>query len=304
MKHTQPAIVAMLVLLAVAPAWAATPVNQTRTLAADGLVSVDNLKGRIIVRTWAQPQVRITGSLGNGVEKLEVDGSTQSLRIKVKYPEHDGGWLNWGKGGRSEPSVLEVTIPQHASLNVDSVSADVDVQQMAGRKLVVNDVRGEISVSASSPGEASMDSVSGDVSLRITSGHVEVNSVSGDIHLQGGLRGSVKLESVSGDVTLLAGALQELRVQTVSGDADLQAGLIGNGSIKAETVSGDVRLAMPRSSDARVHAETFSGNISSAAGKVAKKEYGPGKSLDARLGQGQGDIHLETFSGDIDLQLR
>ncbi len=297
-------LVAMLAMLAAAPAWAATPVNQTRALALDGTVSVDNLKGRIIVRTWAQPSVRITGSLGNGVEKLQIDGSAQSLRIKVKYPEHDGGWLNWGKGGRSEPSVIEVTIPQRASLSVDSVSADVDVQQMAGRKLSVDNVSGAVSVTASSPGEASVDSVSGDITLRITSPHVDVDSVSGDIHLQGVLRGSLKLESVSGDVFLSTAALQELRVQTVSGDAQLQAALVGNGSVKAETVSGNVTLALPRATDARLHAESFSGTILSAQGKVKKEQYGPGSSLDVRLGQGQGDIRLETFSGNIDLQLR
>ena len=42
----------------------------------------------------------------------------------------------------------------------------------------------------------------------------------------------------------------------------------------------------------------------SPVGRVDREEYGPGKSLDARLGQGQGKIRLESFSGDVDLELK
>ena len=37
---------------------------------------------------------------------------------------------------------------------------------------------------------------------------------------------------------------------------------------------------------------------------VNKEEYGPGQSLDARLGNGQGQIKLETFSGNIKVELQ
>ena len=68
----------------VAPAFAATPINETRPLAAGGRVHIENIKGRVVVRTWAQPQVRITGSLGRGVQKLAVTGGGQSLDIVVE----------------------------------------------------------------------------------------------------------------------------------------------------------------------------------------------------------------------------
>jgi hypothetical protein len=60
---------------------------------------------------------------------------------------------------------------------------------------------------------------------------------------------------------------------------------------------------MPRATSARVHAESFSGDIDSPAGKVHREEHGPGKSLEATLGTGQGRIELESFSGDVRLQL-
>ena len=297
---------ALVAALGALPAQAATPINQSRPLAATGTLHIENIKGRIVVRTWAQPEVKVTGSLGKGVEKLIFEGDASSARIIVKYPDsHDGNW-GWGKGGSgedSEPTILEVTMPQRASLDIDSVSASVDVQQMAGRELSVSSVSGDVVATASSPGEASFENVSGDTTLRITTARSDVESVSGDINLSGGITGDVSLESVSGNILLAAKALDKLHVGTVSGDADLRAGIAGSGQVKAETVSGNLRLTVPVGTSARIEAESFSGDIESPAGRVEHEEYGPGKSLGAKLGSGQGRIELESFSGDLRIRL-
>jgi hypothetical protein len=296
--------IGVLGLLAVAPAFAATPINQTRPLNADGQVHVENVKGRIVVRTWAQPQVRITGMLGKGVEKLDITGDARSLNIEVKYPNSHGGWNLWGRDdNRVEASVIEVMMPQRASLDADAVSADVDVQQMAGRKLSVSSVSGNVTVTASSPGEASFENVSGDTLLRITSKKVQVESVSGDVKLQGGLNGDVSMESVSGNLVLGAQGLDKLQVNTVSGDATLQAALNASGVIKAETLSGTLELTLPKATSAKLHAESFSGDITSPEGKVNREEHGPGKTLDVTYGSGQGTVKLESFSGDVRVKL-
>lgn len=299
-------VASLAILLAAPPAFAATAINQSRPLAADGSVSIENLKGRIVVRTWAQPQVRITGSLGKGAEQLLLEGDGRHLHIQVKYPRgrRDGGWMGLGRNDGLEPTLLEVTVPQKASLDIESVSADVDVQQMAGRKLEVSSVSGNVVVTASSPGQASFENVSGATTLRITTAKVGAESVSGDIHLQGGLTGEVQLETVSGAVTLLARELAKLQFSSVSGDARLQAALAANGLIRTETVSGGVVLGLPKGTSAQLEIESFSGDIRSPVGKVEREEYGPGKSLDAKLGQGQGRIQLESFSGDVEVLLK
>ena len=293
-----------LAMLAVAPAFAATPINETRPLAPDGMVRIENVKGKIVVRTWANPQVKITGSLGKGVEKLEISGDTRSLDIQVKYPNGRGGWNMWGHDdSRSEPTLLEVTLPTRASVDVDAVSADVDVQQMAGRKLDVSSVSGNVIVTASSPGEASFENVSGDTTARITTGKLDINSVSGDLHVSGGITGEVDIESVSGNIELGAKALDRLESNSVSGDTRLNFGLRPGGTVKAETLSGELELNMPRATSAKLSVETFSGDISSPAGRVVREEHGPGQSLDTTLGDGRGRIDLESFSGDVRISL-
>jgi DUF4097 and DUF4098 domain-containing protein YvlB len=289
-----------LAMFAVAPAFAATPINQTRPLNADGQVRIENIKGRIVVRTWSKPQVQVTGSLGKGVEKLEITGDARSLDIRVKYPHNGGGWNLWGRDdNHTEPTELEVMLPARASVDIEAVSADVDVQQVAGRKLDVSSVSGDVVVTASSPGEASFENVSGDTTLRITSAKVEAQSVSGDLRLSGGLTGEIDMETVSGNLELGAKTLDRLEVSTVSGDAILRAGLAPSGSIKAETLSGELRLTLPPSIGARVHVETFSGDISGPDLRIKREEHGPGKSLDTKFGDGRGNIELESFSGNV-----
>ena len=87
----------------------------------------------------------------------------------------------------------------------------------------------------------------------------------------------------------------------MSGNADARIALAPGGEVQTETVSGDVRLVLPRSLSARVDASSFSGDLEAPGAKVDKQEYGPGSSLEHRYGSGDGEIHVETFSGDAEL---
>ena len=97
---------------------AATPINQTRALNADGEIKVENISGLIKVRVWNEAKVQITGSLGEGAEKLVIEGDARSLHIKVKYPERKGGWFNWGNSAEAA-AVLKVRTDKFAALDTD-----------------------------------------------------------------------------------------------------------------------------------------------------------------------------------------
>jgi DUF4097 and DUF4098 domain-containing protein YvlB len=95
-----------------------------------------------------------------------------------------------------------------------------------------------------------------------------------------------------------------LSTGTVSGDTSIDVGLDDGGEIKSETVSGDIRLRLPRSVSARIIAQSFSGDLHAPGAKIQKEEFGPGSSFDQRYGNGAGEIHLQTFSGDATLELK
>ena len=278
------------------PALAATPIDQTRPLDPRGRVEIDNLKGRVEVRAWDRPEVKITGSLGAGVEKLSVAGDKGALRIEVKYPN---------RSKNTEPTVLVVQLPLQAELEVSTVSANVDVHGVAPRELSLESVSGDI-VANGAPRRASVESVSGDVVLTFNSRDVDASTVSGDLSLSGRLNGEVSVETVSGNLRMDSKGerLRRLSASTVSGDVELKAGLAPDGKIDMESVSGDLILVVPRDLSAEVSGESFSGDLSAPGARIEREEFGPGSSFRTRYGAGKGEVRIETFSGDATLKLQ
>ena len=301
MRHRiQTLALAICASLACAPLFAGTPINETRPLDARGRIDIENVKGRIEVRAWDRNEVRITGTLGDGVEKLVIDGDRNDLEVRVEYPRRMGGW----RSDRTEPTTLILQVPLRADLDIESVSADIDVDGVAPGNLDIESVSGNVRVAAA-PGKASVSSVSGDLVLTINTDDASAETVSGDIELAGRLKGVVDAETVSGDIRIdsRGGRVTRLSTGTVSGDAEVQVALAEGGEIRSETVSGDIRLRLPRSLSARVRGESFSGELEAPGATVHKEEFGPGKSFEARYGSGAGQIRIEAFSGDAILTL-
>lgn len=292
-------------LAAALPALAATPINQTRPLDPLGSVEIDNVKGLIQVRVWDRPEVKIEGSLGEGVEKLEIEGDRQRLSIKVRYPNRGSGiGFLVGGGDSGEPTELRVTLPLQAALEIDAVSATVDVNGVASRELSIDSVSGDVTV-AGAPREAEIDSVSGDLRLTLNSRKVSAQTVSGDLSLRGRLGGEVDLETVSGKIDLAThqSQLTKLSGNSVSGDLRANVGLAAGGEISLETVSGDVRLTLPRNLSATVRGQSFSGDLEAPDAQIQRPKHGPGSSFEHRYGSGSGKVRIETFSGDARLDL-
>ena len=289
-------------LLASAAAFAATPIDQTRPLDPDGRIEIENLKGRIEVQAWDRPEVQIRGSLGKGVEKLEIEGDRQQLSVRVKYPNRGG--LGFLSGDTSEPTELLLMVPQRANLAIESVAAEVAVTGVAPRELAIDSVSGDVTV-VGAPNEADIDSVSGDLRLTINSSDVDVESVSGDVDLRGRLNGEVSVETVSGqlEVAVHESSVRRLGAASVSGDIRIGTTLAPRGEISLETVSGDIDLRLPLNLSANVQGESFSGDITAPGAEIERPRHGPGSSFRHRYGNGDGEISLETFSGDARLQL-
>ena len=176
---------------------AATPIDQTRPLDARGKVEIDNLKGRIQVRAWNRNEVRITGSLGEGVEKLVVEGQGDHLLVRAQYPKQIGAW----RGDRTGPTNLQLQVPLRADLDIQSVSADIDIDGVAPGELGIDTVSGRVVVAAA-PDHADITTVSGDVQATLNSSDVKVETVSCDASLSGRLKGQVHGETMSGRLSI------------------------------------------------------------------------------------------------------
>lgn len=290
-------------LLAIPAAHAATrPINETRPLDARGSVEVENIKGSIEVRAWDRNEVRIEGELGDGVERLELEGGGKRLRVKVKYPERGGVLGN--STYRTGPTTLKLMVPLRADLDLQAVSADVTAWGVAPASLKIDNVSGRTTV-AGAPQELEVDSVSGDVILTVNRANVQAETVSGAIRISGRLGPEVDVETVSGDIDLrpVDTPMQRVEGASVSGDMRVRTALSPRARVRLESVSGDIALNLPRGTSAELRAESFSGTLRATGATVERPEHGPGSSLRQRYGNGDAEVSIETFSGDADVRM-
>lgn len=287
--------------LVAAPVLADTPINQTHALDADAELTVRNVSGAIIVHTWDRNEVRITGSLGNNVRKLQVDGDTHELEIAVKGPDdNNSGWLDWGNDSSMGPTTLKLTVPKSVNLKLHTVSARIAADGIKGGEIDAESVSGNITIKAHSP-DIDIESVSGDVRFSGSARDIEITTVSGDIRA-GQAGHEANTQSVSGDIHLNGDALHDVSMESVSGDLFFDGTLTADAKADLHSMSGDIHLTLAQPPQATLKATTFSGDIRSPWGNVNEPEYGPGAKLDTRIGSGAAHITLKTFSGDVDIR--
>jgi DUF4097 and DUF4098 domain-containing protein YvlB len=267
---------------------AGSPISQNRAIAPDGLVEVENLAGSIEFIAWDKAEVEITGELGKDVEELEIVESTSGIQIRVR---------NHRNQRNVSETHLRLQVPLAASVEAESVSADISMKGLEGGSIVFNSVSGDLTVDASSP-RVEMESVSGDVTFRGATSRAEIETVSGEIALEG-VEGEIMLSTVSGDVKLVGTRINRGRFETVSGDLDLNLDVPDGGKVNAQSMSGDVTLALPSGQQAEYTAETYSGEIQSDFGSVSRESFGAGSSLSWREASNGASIEIESFSGDI-----
>lgn len=282
-------------------AQSATSINETRALDPRGRIEVENVKGSIEVRVWNRDEVRIEGMLGDGVEKLEIEGGGSRLKVKVKYPSGRGVF---GGSGRAGATTLKLMVPLRADLDLQGVAADIVAWGVAPASMKIDNVSGRTTV-AGAPEELEVNSVSGDVDLTVNRARLQAESVSGDIRVSGRLGPEVDVESVSGDIEVRTTdvALERLEGATVSGDMRLRTALAPRARVRLESVSGDIALTLPRGTSAEVRAESFSGTLRAPGATVERPRHGPGSSLRQRYGNGDAEVSIETFSGDADVRM-
>lgn len=274
------------------PALADTRVDDRHAIASGGRIELSNVAGKVTVRGWDRNEVQLTGTLSEGLT-LKPEKSANRVRWEVQYPRRSNN------GG----ATLELRVPRAVELQLGTVSADLDIGGVDVKRLQANTVSGDLRASGRS-GESTLGTVSGDVLAQMQTGRLDARTVSGSIQAGGGVSGDIGAQSVSGSVGVEAGRIQRLAVETVSGKVELAASALApGGRISVQSVSAPILLKLPRTVSAQLSAKSFSGAIESDAGKVERPRYGPGSSLDARLGAGDGDITLQSHSGSVRVRL-
>lgn len=285
-------IVAVAMLLAATAAIADTKVDKKVECAADGVVSISNVAGKVEVEAWDRKEVHVTGTLGDKVKELHVEAEDGDVDIEVELPRRMSG-----RGGDAE---LTIRVPKGATLEIETVSAPIRVEGVRG-PMELESVSGTIDVKADAK-RLDVATVSGgiDVSGKIES--VEAESVSGAISLRE-TSGRADVATTSGRIEIVGGDFETVSCASVSGGIVFDGRPVGDGEFEFENFSGSIELSLPEDVSADFEMETFSGSIhSELGGRERREKFGPGASMDVTYGDGAAAFSLTTFSGSIRLE--
>lgn len=289
MKRIMNFAIAAVALAAVAAAQMS--VDETKAVGPNDSIEISNVNGKIEVEAWDRNEVRVSGTLGKNVERLEFNHEDDETEIRVINPKN--GW-------RVGETNLVIQAPATNKIRVECVSGSVEVRDIRA-DMELRSVSGGVRAT-NCAGDVKAKSVSGSVKLDGDFGEVEAQTVSGSVHVKT-VRDEVRAQSVSGSVEVEGVSPKKVECESTSGSVSYTGGLAPDAKLEASTHSGSVKLRLPADVSARVHAETFSGGINNdlSGAQTERPKYGPGASLNTKFGSGSANIDASAFSGSVTL---
>jgi len=239
-------------------------------LGAEGLMSIRLREGDVRIRAVDSGRVTIRDIDGHdlsGMFAVVLGEGTVSLRSSRGLDR------STADGGGSTPN-LEIELPRRATVVVETASADIEVDGLAG--------------------DQRYRTASGEVQLRAVTNRIAVEAVSGDVEVLATGEAEVTVRTVSGDVALRAATLRSVQAATTSGDIKVAGRLLGSGPFRIVTMSGDMLLAPV--GDVRVEMATLSGDLASELDGLTESRRGH-RSL--RIGSGEPLVEFRSMSGDL-----
>jgi hypothetical protein len=272
--------------------YAGKTIQELRTADPQGEVEIVNVSGTIEVDGWDRSEVEVSGSAGDGVDRVDVTSSGNRTSVRVVPRSR----MSWGNDGEAH---LVIHVPAKSAVMASLISSDFKVNGLVGM-LKVQTVSG--SVIGDAGGDVNATAISGDIRLTARAAKMmEIKTISGDIRLTGG-GGEVDVTTVSGGATLDLAGVTRGRFKSVSGDLMVALAMGTEGQIDSESVSGSVDMEFAATPAAEFDVQSFSGDIKNCFGpKPVESRYGPGSRLAYKVGEGHARVRINTKSGDVRL---
>lgn len=247
------------------------PAEIRHRIGVTGAFSLGNVSGDIRIRgvDGDEAVVIARGRGRNEWLPIVVRRGEGILSIEIDH-EKGPGFMNWR--GRNDVEVeFDIALPHGARVDVNSVSADVDVTGMVA--------------------DQSYQTVSGDIAIVRTGGRLNVTTVSGDAQVSADEPLEAEVNSTSGDLQVTAPMLRATKLRTVSGDVQIRGGFEAGAMHGVETVSGDVDIESATGLTVEVRKGIDLG------GGPKQRVVGDG-SARLRFRSLSGDLHVVGFGGE------
>lgn len=237
-------------------------VDRTLDVRPGSSVDLSNVNGKVVVRAWDNPKVRIQAFKKVQSDdsararkimselKVEISTSPDGITIDTRHPRrngHDHGFLDWLFGGDSVNAYVnyELTVPRSMHLDIETVNGGINV----------SDLQGEIE-------------------LETTNGKIEVSRCSGTV-----------------DASTTNGAIRAELLSVTKGKP-----------MRFSTTNGRITLAVPATFAAEIDADTTNGSINSQLpvatrhmSRTSLRGTVNGGGAEVRLRTTNGSISIETL---------
>jgi len=249
-------------------------------------LSLENVRGRIEVITWAEPRVHVVAIKRLGTylgaqrafEETMVVMRQTGNRVRL-YTDSSGGagLFGWFGIGVTPPLVdYTVQVPKSTQVSIKGVGCSTLVQGIEGAAYV--------------------KSVSSDITLRDCKGSLILNNVSGEV-TGDQLSGSLGVKTISGGVTVRRSRLSSAWAKTVSGNIFLETTLQPGSNYTGSSVSGGMTLAVPAQTNATIRLHTTSGRAECQLPcQVIESSR---TSWRGKIGDGSAQVEFRSVSGGL-----
>jgi DUF4097 and DUF4098 domain-containing protein YvlB len=253
-----------------------------------GTVDLSLVSGKITVRGWELPDVKVVASTENGALRFDATSNRVTLRVDQERE---------GRMSRGDAN-YDVSVPRGTRLRLQAASGTVTASGSQG-EISATTVSGAIDVSGARR-QVALESVSGPIKASQLAGDLKAQNVSGSIRAEN-VAGRVEAWTVNGAIRLIGVRANDIRAETVGGDIVYAGRVATGGTYNFESHSGTIRLTIPGSPGAQFRLETVSGTIqtdfpaeTAAAGGGRK-----GGRVEFTIGDGRAKVTARTFSGRI-----
>jgi DUF4097 and DUF4098 domain-containing protein YvlB len=243
-------------------------------------VSVDTQYGSISVKPGIANQVIITAITRS--DKVEVDSLQNGNRVEV------GSRLRPGADPQSGRVDYEVSVPPGAAVHLRCSTGPITADGLQG-DVTLEGADAQVEARNQSRGHLVVQTMRGPITLNnVHNGHVEITSISGDIHLNSVTAQLVQVESTSGRIFYSGdfGSGGDYKFSTHTGDIEALVAANASAEFSAQSLKGQVQNDFPLQPKRHLHIPP---NASSFFGTVGKAASG---------------VVMRSFSGKIRLKLR
>ena len=270
---------------------------------------------KVDVRLHAQPDgfVRINNIAGTvklvgwDRDSIAVSGTVHDTPTERFQVQQGAGGVTIGLWDttveRAEPSHITVSVPSSSQVWIRTGSAEVYAGGLSGT-LDVNSVGGEIHVEGA-PVSVFAESMTGRVVLDVRSPVARAKTVTGHILVRGAIT-DANVTSVSGNVLIEDAAVDRGSFGSVDGELRMVGDVRRGAALDFVTHSGAVEFLLPAAASAEFRVSTYEGGLRNEFDVPVHTSASKIKGSEQRflLGSGGARINVRTFRGRVVVRSR